>query len=211
VAVVFTASAGIAALAAQLTAAGSPGETPAPVIVPLRANVPEVAAMPAGEAAHLAILRRPARASDSFHAILAGAGPFGANASLARTAAIAPASLAPSRVSVVPANGGVCLRILEAAGAQRTASWHCAPTALAARGALIVTLLPAGAIPRAAGAQYVIGLVPDGVGDVTISTATGASRSVVVRDNVYTTQLRGPNRVTFTVPGLGTISEPIRD
>lgn len=213
VAAVFTASAAIAVVAAHLTAPGSASETtaPAPVFVPLRANVAEITAMPANESAFLAILRRPARASDTVHAILAGAGPFGANASLARTAAIATASLAPTRVSVVPANGGVCLRVLEAVVAQRTSSWHCTPTALAARGALIVTLLPAGAIPRTAGAQYVIGLVPDGVDRVTISTAAGTARAVGVRDNVYTTQLNGPRRVSFTVPGLGTISEPIRD
>ena len=45
VAAVFTASAGIAVVAAHLTTAGSPGEAPAPVIVPLRANVAELTAM----------------------------------------------------------------------------------------------------------------------------------------------------------------------
>ena len=91
--------------------------------------------MPRAESAAFAILRRARTVSDSFKEIQPGGGPFGANPALARSVGVPAGSLAPRLVSVVPANGGVCLRILRAEG---IANWWCQPTALAARGGLII-------------------------------------------------------------------------
>ena len=210
--VVLVASAGIAAGVATLTAgpvAGSSRSSPASA-----ATLPEIRTVPAAESASFGILRRERAATDSFTAIRSGAGPFGANPALARSVALPSVRLAPRLVSVVPANGSVCLRILLA---RDLASWQCQPAALADRGSLRVVLGPvaprhAGArlAPSLAGDQFLLGLVPDGVPAVTISTAHGLTRTIVVHSNVYAAQVQAPKAIAFTLPGHRTVTYPVR-
>jgi hypothetical protein len=172
--------------------------------------VPEVSAVPAAEAAVFGVLRRTHRSSDDFKQIRRGAGPLGANPALARTV-LAPAprgALVPRLVSVVPAATGVCLRILVAQG---YAQWWCVPTARAARGALIVAMLPPAPTPRAATRQFVLGLVPDGVSTVTIKAADRVGHKVAVRSNVYATAVFRPVSIAFKLPGRGLVSYRVRD
>ena len=208
---VLIASAAIAVAVATLTSGAGPASPPAAAPPqPVHAAVPEVSAVPQVQAAAFAILRRPRTAADAFAEIHPGAGPFGANPMLARTA-LAPArpgGVVPRLVSVVPAAGNVCLRILEAV---RVAQWWCTPTARARRGALIVALLPPAPTPAAASTQFVIGLVPDGVRSVTVDGLGGGGHKLAVRRNVYATALYGPQKITFKIPGRGTESYRIRD
>jgi len=203
-------SAAIAVAVTALTSGAGPASPAAPIPQPVHAAVPEIRAVPPSAAAAFAILRRPRTAADDFREIRPGAGPFGANPALARTA-LAPArpgGVVPRLVSVVPAAGNVCLRILEAVP---VAQWWCAPTARARRGGLIVTLLPPAPTPRAASTQFVIGLVPDGVRSVTIAGLRGGGHKVAVRRNVYATALYEPQTISFKIPGRGTESYRIRD
>jgi hypothetical protein len=201
------ASALVAGAVATLTSAPSGAPSPA-------ARLPEIRTIPAAERAAFGILRRDRVATDSFQPIRAGAGPSGANPALARHAALPSARLSPLVVSVVPANGGVCLRILLAAD---LASWRCQPTALAASGALRVVLGPVGPSPKGTpptpspgGEDFVVGLVPDGVTTVTITAAHGLTRTVAVRSNVYGARVHAPRAITFTLSGHRSISYSLR-
>ncbi|HEX4032947.1 MAG TPA: hypothetical protein VHX66_00750 [Solirubrobacteraceae bacterium] len=170
----------------------------------------EISAVPAAEATAFAILRAPRTAADDFRSIRPGAGPLGANPSLARTA-LRPAThdgLAPLLVSVVPAGGAVCLRLLITS---RESRWWCAAEAAASRGALTVALLPAGPLPNQRTRQFVVGLVPDGVRSVTITSFGGSGHKVPVRRNVYATEMFAPTAISFELPGRGTVRARIRD
>ena len=172
-------------------------ETPSsrgPVEVTLR----EVRAVPPGEAASFAILRRPLRSSDAFAAVHPGSGPVGANPTLARTLSEPKGGLSAGAVSVVPANGSVCLRIPFANGG---AQWWCQTLALARMGNLVTALRPSG--PLRASEQLLVGLVPDGVQAVTVTAAGGVRRSVPVRFNVYDAQIYAPLTISFDFPGRG--------
>ena len=206
------ASAAIAAGVTTLTAA--PATDSSSLSPATAASLPEIRTIPAAESAAFSILRRDHAATDSFTAIRSGAGPFGANPALARSVALPSGGLAPRLVSVVPANGSVCLRILLATD---LASWQCQPAARADRGSLRVVLGPvarlrAGArlAPALAGDQYLLGLVPDGVPTVTITAAHGLTRTIVVRSNVYATRVHAPRAITFTLPGHRTVTYPVR-
>jgi hypothetical protein len=207
-------SAGLAVGVATL-AQGSSGSATPPPPPPVSASAftdsaAEVTAVPAQEAAAFAILRRPRTAADSFAQIRRGSGPFGANPALARSARV-PASrnaLAPRLVSVVPASGGVCLRILASGG---YAQWWCMPMAQARLGSLTVAQLPPSPTPRAAANQYLVGLVPDGVATVEIRSADGSGHKVVVRSNVYATAALRPVSIAFELPGRGLVTHKIRD
>ena len=165
---------------------------------------PEVRSVPAAQAAAFAILRRPLRASDAFEAIRPGAGPLGANPALARTVREPAGGLSAGIVSVVPANGALCLRVPFSfdGGAQ----WFCQPLAAAREGRLIMALRPAG--PLRAGEQLLVGLVPDGVRTVTVTAAAGSPRTVPVRSGVYDVQLSTPRRVSIDLPDGGVRSYP---
>ena len=200
-------SVGAAAAVGTLTAGpGAPAPTrPQP-------RVPELAvpAVPAVQAASFSILRRPRTASDDFASIRAGAGPFGANAALARTA-LAPGAaagpLAPRLISVVPARGHVCLRLLMAGG---SAEWWCQETALAARGRLFVALLPASPTPDPRSEQFLIGLVPNGVSSVTVKGSDGIGHNLAVRSIVFARATYAPRSVAFQLPGRGAVNYRIR-
>ena len=200
---VLVVSAGLAAAITALTSSGG-GDAP-----PAAAAAAAIRAVPLAQAASFAILRGPHRASDSFAQIRAGAGPFGANPALARTAIAPPhpGGVVPRLVSVVPARGHLCLRVLEAVG---LAQWWCAPTAAAARGRLIVVLAPPSRRPNAATRQFVVGLVPDGVRSVTITAGAGRGHKLAVRRNVYATAIYEPERVALRLPGGGSASYGVR-
>jgi hypothetical protein len=158
----------------------------------------EVRAVPPAEAAAFAILRRPLRATDVFAAVHPGSGPVGANPSLARTLNEPIGGLSVGVVSVVPANGWVCLRVPFAQGG---AQWWCQTLALARMGKLVLALRPAG--PLRAGEQLLVGLVPDGVRTVTVSGAGGVRHTVPVRSNVYDAQIYAPQTISINLPGSG--------
>jgi len=174
---------------------GSPADTSGRTVV----TVPEIQSVPVAQAASFAILRRPLRAGDAFEVIRAGAGPLGANPALARTVHEATGGLSAGIVSVVPATGGLCLRVpfTHDGGAQ----WFCQPLAAAREGKLLMALRPAG--PLRAGEQLLIGLVPDGVRTVIVTTAAGSPRTVPVRSGVYDVQLSAPRKVSIDLPGGG--------
>lgn len=155
----------------------------------------EVRSVPGGEAASFAILRRPLRAGDAFAAIRAESGPVGANAALARTVRVPGAGA----VSVVPANGWVCLRVpISRGGAQ----WWCETLPLARAGKLIIALRPPGPL-RQGERQFLAGLVPDGVRSVAVTAAGGARRRVRVRSNLWSTLIDAPLTVTIAPPAGG--------
>jgi hypothetical protein len=188
---------------------GGGGEASQAVAPTFTAGAAEIASVPTAEAAAFGVLRRPRTAADAFHEIRAGSGPFGANPALARTAPLpAPSSpLAPQLVSVVPAANGVCLRLLERSS---LAHWWCLPMAQAVSGALIVGLLPASPSPRAATSQYLVGLVPNGVSSVEITSVDGAGHKVAVRSNVYATAAFRPVSIAFKLPGRGLVKYRVR-
>jgi len=161
-------------------------------------TLPEIHSVPAAEAASFAILRRPLRPSDAFVAIHPGPGPLGANPSLARTLHEAAGGMSAGIVSVVPANGALCLRVPYTSGG---AQWFCQPLAVAREGKLVMALRPPGRLR--AGDQLLIGLVPDGVRAVTVRTAAGSSAIVPVRSNVYDVQISSPRKVSIDLPGAG--------
>ncbi len=161
-------------------------------------TAPEVHAVAAAQAQAFGILRRPRRASDAFAVLHPGAGPLGANPALARTLHEPAGGLSAGIVSVVPASGAVCLRVPFPTGG---AQWFCQPLAAARAGKLVMALRPGGRLRD--GEQLLVGLVPDGVRGVTVTTATGTRRAVPVRSNVYDVQLSSPRRVTIALPGGG--------
>jgi len=187
-------TAAVTAAASSLLAGGSDarrGHDSAPTLT-------EIRAVPHAQAASFGILRRPLRSTDPFRGLHPGSGPFGANPALARTVSEPRGGLSAGLVSVVPANGWVCLRVPFAAGG---AQWWCQTLALARTAKLVMALRPAG--PLRDGAQLLIGLVPDGVGAVTVVTRTGLRRTIPVRSNVYDAQVDAPRSVSIDLPGIG--------
>ena len=65
----------------------------------------------------------------------------------------------------------------------------------------MMALRPAG--PLRASRQLLVGLVPDGVRAVRVTTAAGTSLTVPVRSNVYDVQLVSPRAVSIDLPGSG--------
>jgi hypothetical protein len=196
---VLVVSAALAGALATLTS--SSGAPPQPERgQPLPAPRPEIHAVPAAEAALFAVLRSPRTAADAFAPLHAGSGPLGADPALARGVRERRGGLSAGLVSVIPANGAVCLRI---PAADAVAQWWCQPTAAAARGELLAAVRPGGRL-RASN-QLIVGLVPDGVRSVQITTASGERRVVAVVRNVYDTQIYAPQRVSITLPGRGTV------
>ena len=165
------------------------------------APLPEVRAVPAAEASGFGVLRRPLRSSDAFAQIRPGAGPEGANPNLARTLREPAGGLSAGSVSVVPADGAVCLRVPFAG--VTAAQWWCQALAQARAGRLVVAMRPPGRL-RASN-QLLVGLVPDGVRSVTVSAAGGVRRVVAVHENVYDTQIYAPTTIAMTLPSRGAV------
>jgi hypothetical protein len=167
------------------------------------APLTEVHAVPTAEAASFAVLRRPLRPTDAFVALHRGSGPLGANPALARTLSEPKGELSAGTVSIVPANGSVCLRVPFTEGG---AQWWCQPLRVARMGKLVTALRPAGSLR--ASEQLLVGLVPDGVKHVTVSTADGTRRSLPVRSNVYDAQIFAPRTISIDLPSVGVRSYP---
>jgi hypothetical protein len=208
--VVLVVSAAVAAGVGTLISGSGPSTPPATRSI--AATRPEIHAISPAESASFGILRRPRRPGDAFAALQAGAGPLGANPSLARSVAVSAGALAPRRLSVVPANGNVCLRMLFSSG---FVYWQCRTTQQAIGGALIVGLRPTGALhgarptaPPRISSQFIVGLVPDGVSTVTITAAHGVTRTVVVRSNVYAATIFAPKTIALMLPGHRATSYP---
>jgi hypothetical protein len=206
---VLVVSAGLAAVVGTLTAgSGSPPVTRS-IPPPTRA---EIHAIAPAESAFFGVLRRPRRPGDSFATLHAGAGPLGSNPSLARSVAVPAGALAPRLLSVVPANGHVCLRMLFNSG---FSYWQCRTTQQAIGGALIVGLRPTGALhggrptaPPRISSQFIVGLVPDGVSAVTIHGARGDARTVAVHSNIYAATTFAPKTISFRLPGRDATTYP---
>jgi len=208
--VVLVVSAGVAAGVGTLTSGSGPSTPPA--TRSLGATRPEIRAISPAESASFGILRRPRRPADAFAALQAGAGPLGSNPSLARSVAVPAGALAPRRLSVVPANGNVCLRMAFSSG---FAYWQCRTTPQAIDGALIVGLRPTGALhgarpssPPRVSSQFIVGLVPDGVSAVTITAAHHVTRTVAVHSNVYAATIFAPETISLRLPGDRATSYP---
>ena len=206
-AVVLAVSAAAAAAVGTLTSGSTP---PATLRAP--APRPEIHAIQAAQSASFGVLRRPQHPRDLFATLHAGSGPLGANPSLARSVAMPAGALAPRLLSVVPANGSICLRLLFSSG---VVYWECRTTGQAVEGELIAGLRRAGARagrrpvpPPRSSSQFIVGLVPDGVRAVTITAARGVSRTLAVGANVYAATIFAPRTISFVLPGRGARSYP---
>jgi len=207
---VLVVSAAAAAGVGTLISGSSPPAPPATRAI--GASRPELRAISQAQSASFGILRRARRPGDSFTALHAGAGPLGSNPALARSVAVPAGALAPRLLSVVPANGNVCLRMLFASG---LAYWQCRTTQQAIGGALIVGLRPTGMLhaghpiaPPRISSQFIVGLVPDGVSAVTIHAARGITRTVAVHANVYAATIFAPKTISLMLPGHRAASYP---
>ena len=203
-------SAAAAAGVGTLTSGSRPPASPATRAI--GATRSEIHAISQAQSASFGILRRARRPGDSFTALHAGAGRRGSNPALARSVAVPPGALAPRLLSVVPANGNVCLRMLFGSG---LAYWQCRTTQQAIGGALIVGLRPTGVLhagrpvaPPRISSQFIVGLVPDGVSAVTIHAALGVTRTVAVHDNVYAATIFAPTTISLMLPGHRAASYP---
>ena len=203
-------SAAAAAGVGTLTSGSRPPASPATRAI--GAPRSEIHAISQAQSASFGILRRARRPGDSFTALHAGAGLRGSNPALARSVAVPPGALAPRLLSVVPANGNVCLRMLFGSG---LAYWQCRTTQQAIGGALIVGLRPTGVLhagrpvaPPRISSQFIVGLVPDGVSAVTIHAALGVTRTVAVHDNVYAATIFAPTTISLILPGHRAASYP---
>ena len=203
-------SAGAAAGVGTLTSGSSPPAPPATRAIGVIRT--EVHAVSPAQSASFGILRRARRPGDSFTALHAGPGPLGANPALARSVAVPRGALAPRLLSVVPANGNVCLRMLFGSG---LAYWQCRTTQQAIGGALIVGLRPTGVLhagrpvaPPRISSQFIVGLVPDGVSAVTIHAARDLTATVAVHDNVYAATIFAPRTISLILPGHRVASYP---
>jgi hypothetical protein len=207
---VLVVSAAAAAGVGTLTSGSRPPASPATRAI--GATRSEIHAISQAQSVSFGILRRARRPGDSFTALHAGAGLLGSNPALARSVAVPPGALAPRLLSVVPANGNVCLRMLFGSG---LAYWQCRTTRQAIGGALIVGLRPTGVLhagrpvaPPRISSQFIVGLVPDGVSAVTIHAALGVTRTVAVHDNVYAATIFAPTTISLMLPGHRAASYP---
>jgi hypothetical protein len=205
--VVLAVSAAVAAVVGTLTSGSTPSAPQRSTAAPRS----EIDAVQRAQAASFAILRRPRGPRDRVATLDAGAGPLGANPTLARSVPMPAGALAPRLLSVVPANGGVCLRLLFKSG---VVYWECRTTRQATGGELIAGLRPIGApgqrplAPPRTSSQFIVGLVPDGVRTVTVRAAHGVTRTLLVAANVYATTIFAPRTISFALPGQGATSYP---
>ena len=148
--------------------------------IPFGPARPQITAVPADEAAHFAILRRPLTPSDH---LSSGAGPFANAHSLVASSTGANPALArrvvtgQGNVWVIPGNGAICL-------------WNggggCASVAASIAGRNLSWT------SNSAGGTLIDGLVPDGVTRVAILLANGNVDEAAVHDNVYAASTPSP-------------------
>jgi hypothetical protein len=152
---------------------------------------PPVSEIPASESQDFGILRQDQQPGDAF--ATAPEMPAGANPVLARSVQVPESSLSTGRVWVVPADGAICLRVVDPASGD---GWACATTTQAAAGDLIAAMRPT---PGDGSPAFVHGLTPDGVTQVTVTGPDGTSLDVPVTDNVYAITLNAtPAMLAYT-------------
>jgi hypothetical protein len=151
--------------------------------VPPRPGAVIASAPDPADLASFGILRRPQAAEDQVPLGLpvALSGASGANLQLARRAP----SHGDGQAWVVPGRGSMCL--ISSWPAEHSGGANCVPDA-AARGGELVTESASGSAP---GSEFIAGLVPDGVGTVTVQLAGGATLTLTVRENVYIAAISG--------------------
>jgi len=140
----------------------------------------------ADQVATFAVLRRSRAATDALPAAMLAPGltggrdveTFGTNVNLARRAT----GLTAGAAWIIPGATGMCLAAEAGTAADAPSGASCGDSAIAESGRMYVEAHG----PAAASADFVAGLVPDGVDAVTITLANGTSERVAVHDNVYT-------------------------
>jgi hypothetical protein len=121
-------------------------------------------------------------------------GEFGANLKLAHLAR----GVTEGTAWVVPTDSGVCL-VASHYGNGEIAGAACAANSAVIAGEMLFT----SGTPDGVGGEFIAGLVPDGVDNVSLQFADGSSETLAVHDNVYTTDVTkgSPSAVTFSGPG----------
>lgn len=204
----------IAALAGTLIAAGAVGvavgandSEPQPeaaaVVYP---NTKAAASAPSKEQqAAFGVLRREEVGRDALPASMAkhlsntyAVKVAGLNASLARRAAADAGA-----VWVIPGNGSTCMVVNGApvpdGGTELSqASATCALDDRATAGQLVMSLQFSDEDPDR---EFVAGLVPDGVEQVTAELSDGTERTITVHDNIYTGEFNGSTAKTVSFAG----------
>ncbi|HEY4895889.1 MAG TPA: hypothetical protein VII01_07345 [Solirubrobacteraceae bacterium] len=164
-------AAGIVALAAGGgTAIATNSEAPSGA--PL--SVPPTASIDSADLATFAALRRPQTASDQFPTQLVVAGPSGANAALARRV-----HGFSQGAWLVPGHDALCI-FAQGGGA-------CEPSSAATAGEL-VEISGNRSTP---GVEFLSGVVPDGVDQVTARRSDGTVETLPVHENVYMDSVHG--------------------
>jgi hypothetical protein len=99
---------------------------------------------------------------------------------------------------VVPGVTGVCLVVSRYGNGEITGT-GCSGDASVIAGEMRFT----SGTPDGVGGEFIAGLVPDGVDNVSLKFADGSSRTLAVHDNVYTTDVTkgSPSAVSFSGPG----------
>jgi hypothetical protein len=167
-------------------------------------SVPQATTVEAEAQAAMEVLDEPRTSADAMPSEVAQSidehAKFGMNPDLSREAL----ETVSSSVYVIPANGYICSSLTVGDGA----SIGCAETEDVAAGEVGATTvtLPGGGIG-------IYGIVPDGVGSVTVHTGTSSSQTVSVTDNAYfTAQPQGTvlRELTYTGPS-GMVDFPLYD
>jgi hypothetical protein len=174
---------------AAIAGGGRPNPEPAPP----RAGAVLANGADARDLSAFAILRRPPAESDQIPAQspVALSGASGANLGLARRAQ----GLGEGRAWVVPGNGTVCL--IAEWPQRHTGGANCVPDAAALAGQLV----GASGTASAPGIEFIAGLVPDGVGAVTLHLRGRAVTSAPVHEGVYMIALAGSaSSITYAGP-----------
>jgi hypothetical protein len=197
--------AGVAVLGAALTAAATTAVAAVSASTPtqLLAQQTPISAVATDQASSFGVLRQAQGPLDGFGgSAVQRAG--GVNPGLARSVPVATSDLSAGRVWVVPGNGVICLRIIDPAGGE---GWTCVSTSDAQEGELVGTLV---ASPSGPGPAFIEGLVPDGVGQVTVTDLGGDVETLPVNENVYATTLPAhPASVSFTTASGQAVTVPL--
>ena len=189
---------GVLTAAASAAVAASSADTSAPLLDP---QAP-VSAAQSDQTSSFGVLRGAQAPVDAFAGSAQPAG--GANPQLARSVAVPTSALSTGRVWVVPGNGVLCLRVIDPAGGE---GWTCSTTAAARAGGLVGTIAHS---LDGGGPVFAFGLVPDGVGKVTIDGPGGAATTLSVSNNVYATTVAAtPVSVRFSAAGGEVATVPL--
>lgn len=165
-------------------------------------GVDQISQVQAEQKEKFGIFRRPQRASDQIatsvpQLVYGRSGvsttKYGTNVALARTVSGGPDFPLKSRIQLIPGRDFICVRIPYGPGPAAGAG--CDRTAAVEAG-YSLTLLSEGS-SQADGETLIVGLVPDGIKEVTVVSADG-QQSVPVNDNVYTTSVVEARSVSFT-------------